>query len=191
MPQALTLDDLMAMDADALAGVMERGHAIDRGALAESRYRGVDLSLPGFARKLLWHTFEKVFTRDGAAIRGWNVMLEQTGVYGERVPRRSGDEERTFGHYLFCDHIGDRTFPGAWDGPHFLDYGRAGNARLDPAALGMTPLVAVNEGSAELLLGWEVFCVAGVMLPMRLYWALERRGALPPEAIVSSPRARA
>lgn len=176
------------MDADALAGVMHRGHAVDIEALAESRYRGVDLSLPGVARALLWHTFEKVFTRDGDTLRGWNVQLEQTGVFGERRARRRGDAERTFGHYVLQEHTGACSFPEAWAGAHYLDYGSAGNQMWDPARFGFTPLVAVNAGSSELLLGWEVFRVAGVMLPMRLYWALERRGELPADAVIPPPR---
>ena len=70
----LTLDDLMAMDSAALHEVMRKGHPLDPDQLAGRQFLGVDLSLPGWARKLLWHTFRKTFVRDepGGEVRGWN-----------------------------------------------------------------------------------------------------------------------
>ena len=92
----------------------------------------------------------------------------------------------TFGHYRPASATGIR-WPGGWSGAHFLDYGHAGNPWWDLARLGRTPLVAVNEGSMELLLGWEVFQVGPVMLPLPLYWALQRQGPL--EVVVPVPGA--
>ncbi len=184
----LTLSDLMAMDRHALRRVLERGHPLDPGALAGRMYLGVDLSLPGFARKLLWHTFRKTFHRDEATgeVRGWNVKMKQQGVDGPREPLtdRRG-RPITFGHYRV------RTtecacFPKGWHGTHYLDYGAGRNRFSDPARFGHTPLVAVNEGSQQLLLGWEVFKVGPLMLPFPLYWALRDEGPL--DAVVPPPR---
>lgn len=187
-PVAPTLDDLMAMDARALHEVLCRGHALDPDALAGRQYLGVDLSLPGWARALLWHTFRKTFVRDEATgeVRGWNVRMEQHGVDGPRVPRtdRRG-RPLTFGHYRVRSAAGVR-FPKGWSGAHFLDYGSAGNRWTDPAALGYTPLVAVHAGSQDLLLGWEVFKLGPVFAPMPLYWALRYEGPL--DEVVEPPR---
>lgn len=185
---AQTLDDLMAMDARALHAVMLRAHPLDPDALAGRQYLGVDLSLPGWARKLLWHTFRKTFVRDEATgdLRGWNVRMAQHGVDGPREPLRDRrGEPVTFGHYRLRSAAGMRF--GDWSGAHFLDYGAAGNAWLDPARLGYTPLVAVNAGRSDLLLGWEVLRVAGALVRPPLYWALRDEG--PVDRVVAPPRA--
>jgi hypothetical protein len=187
----LTLDDLVAMDGRALHAVLEAGHPLDPDVLAERQYLGVDLSLPGWARRILWHTFRKTFHRDPETghLRGWNVKMEQRGFGPDQVPLtdRKG-APITFGHYIVRPADGVR-FPKAWRGGHFLDYGAAGNRIADPAALGYTPLVAVNPGSMDLLLGWEVFRIGPAMLPLPLYWALRFDGPL--DAIVPVPRPRA
>lgn len=183
----LTLEDLMAMDRRALHGVLCRGRALDPDKLAGRQFLGVDLSLPGWARKVLWHTFRKTFVRDepGAEVRGWNVRMEQHGVSGPRIPMRDRKGQPvTFGHYRVRSAEGIH-FPGGWSGAHFLNYGAAGNPFWDMARLGYTPLVAVNEGSQDLLLGWEVFKLGPAFLPMPLYWALRDEG--PVEDVIPPP----
>ncbi len=186
----LTLSDLMAMKGPALHAVMRRGHAIDPDAIAGRQFLGVDLSLPGWARKLLWHTFRKTFVRDESSgeLRGWNVRMEQRGVEGARVPltNRRG-EPITFGHYRLRSAAG-MNFGGRWTGANYLDYGAAGNPFYDLARLGRTPLVAVNAGQQDLLLGWEVFKVGPLLLPLPLYWALRDEG--PVDRVVPPPNAR-
>jgi len=181
-----TLDDLMRMNGRELHAVLLRGHPLDPATLAGRQYLGVDLSLPGFARKILWHTFRKTFVRDGDDVRGWNVRMEQHGVDGARVPMKTRKGASiTFGHYRVRSAEGI-AFPGGYRGAHYLDYGAAGNTFWDFARLGRTPLVAVHEGSQDLLLGWEVFRVAGVFLPLPLYWALRYEGPL--DDVVAPPR---
>lgn len=176
----LTLEDLMAMDGKALHEVLLRGHPLEPEKLAGKAYLGVDLSLPAIARKILWHTFRKTFTLDESTgeVRGWNVRMEQHGVNGPRIPMRNRRGKAiTFGHYIVRKTDGVE-FPQNYRGTHYLDYGTVGNPFLDLARLGFTPLVAVNEGSQDLLLGWEVFRVAGKFVPMPLYWALRVEGPL-------------
>jgi hypothetical protein len=184
----LSLEDLLSMDRPALAGVMRRGHALDLDALAESHYLGADLSLPPLMNRILWKTFRKTFHRDPGTgeLRGWNVRMQQPGVRGPVRPMldRRG-HLRSFGHYVVRDASSIR-WPKGLRPAHYLDYGHAGNLRRDPAALGATPLVAVNEGSMDLLLGWEVLRIAGRLLPLPDYWALERQGSL--GEVVAPPR---
>jgi hypothetical protein len=101
------------------------------------------------------------------------------GVDGARVPLRDRHGKPiTFGHYR-VRRSGELRFP-RWSGTHYLDYGSAGNPFHDPARFGRTPLVAVNEGSQDLLLGpsrqREVFRVGPAFLPLPLYWALRYEG---------------
>lgn len=173
-----SLDDLLEMDRHQLHQVMLQGHPLDLEALAGTRYLGVDLSLPAIGQKLLWQTFRKTFHRDeDGTLRGWNVRMEQHGVRGPQVPMMKRGKPLTFGHYRPRTAEGI-AWPGGWTGGHFLDYGSAGNPFWDLARLGYTPLVAVNEGSMELLLGWEIFKLGPVFLPMPLYWALQLQGPL-------------
>lgn len=184
----LTLDDLMGMKSKALRGVMDAGHPLDEDVLADSQYLGVDLSLPGFMRKILWHTFRKCFHRDPATgvLRGWNVKMEQNGIDGPAVPLTDRkDRQVTFGHYHVKSAEGVK-FPKRWTGPNFLDYTVGGNKFFDMAKLGYTPLIAVNEGSSELLLGWEIFKVGPLFLPLPLFWALRRQGPL--KVVVPVPK---
>ncbi len=185
---ALSLAELMTMSGEALHDVLCRGHALEPEVLAGREYLGVDLSLPGWARKLLWHTFRKTFVRDEATgeVRGWNVRMEQHGVDGPRFPKKDRrGAPITFGHYRVRSAAGVH-FPGGFRGAHYLDYGSAGNLLHDPARFGCTPLVAVNAGSQDLLLGWEVFRVGPALLPMPLYWALSYEGPL--TEVVPPPR---
>lgn len=183
----LTLDDLNRMGSRELHDVMLRGHPLDHGALADTQYLGVDLSLPALGRTLLWHTFRKTFHRDPAtgALRGWNVRMEQTGIDGPARPMNDRRQHPiTFGHYRV--RTPERRFPRGWSGSDFLDYTTAGNRWLDPARVGYAPLVAVNEGSSELLLGWEVVKLGPVAVPLPLYWALRLQGPL--DEVVPVPR---
>lgn len=184
----ITLDDLMAMNSKQLFAVMQQGHPLDTQAMADTQYLGVDLSLPGFMRKILWHTFRKAFHQDPdtGVLRGWNVKMAQNGIDGEQQPLadRKG-RPKTFGHYHVKSAEGVR-FPKGWQGPHFLDYTQAGNTFFDMARLGFTPLIAVNQGSSELLLGWEVFKLGPLFLPFPLYWALRLHGPL--ELVIPPPR---
>jgi hypothetical protein len=186
-PAQLTLEDLMAMDAKTLHEVMLRGFPLEPAKLAGNVYLGVDLSLPEFARKILWHTFRKTFVREESTgdVRGWNVRMEQHGVNGARIPMRNRQGRPiTFGHYVVRER-GGIEFPQNYRGAHYLDYGHVGNPFWDLARLGFTPLVAVNEGSQDLLLGWEVFRVSGKFVPMPLYWALRVEG--PVDEVVPRP----
>lgn len=183
----ISFDDLLAMDGRALHEVVRRAHPLDEGALAGTQYQGVDLSLPPFMNRLLWKTFRKTFVRDEATsrLRGWNVRMEQTGIEGPRVPMTRDGRPFTFAHYEV--RAGECvSFPRGVRGAHFLDYGVLGNPLGE--ALAYTPLVAVNEGDMGLLLGWEVFKIGPVFVPLPDYWALRLEG--PVEDVVPPPRRR-
>lgn len=185
---AHTLEDLIQMSSGQLHAIMQQGHALDPEALAGRQYLGVDLSMPAFMSKLLWKTFRKTFHRDSGSdhVRGWNVRMQQTGVRGPARPMtdRVG-QPITFGHYHLESGQGV-AFPHNFRCPNFLNYGAGKNSFVDLARLGYTPLVAVNPGSQELLLGWEVIKLGPKLLPLPLYWALEFSGPL--DCVVAPPQ---
>lgn len=172
----LTLDDLLAMTNAQRKQVINNAHPIDLDAIAGMMYRGIDLSLPWIMHKILWTTFRKTFVRmDNGELRGWNVRMEQTGWEGPGQPLMKNGKQVSFGHYRVRPARGGK-FPGGWQGEQYLDYSVAGNAWFDPAARTFCPLVAVNHGENDLLLGWEIFKLGPVMIPLPDFWALKLEG---------------
>ncbi len=181
----LTLADLMTLSGPELQAIMDRGYPLDPAAMVGKQYLGADLSMPKLGHAILWQTFRKTFVQDDDGdVRGWNVRMEQHGIDGPRVPRRDKHgNERPFGHYRIRSAKGI-TWPRGWSGEHYFDYGVAGNTFTD--RWGFTPVVAVNEGSSDLVLGWEIFRVAGRMIAPSMYWAIQADGPL--ETMVPPPR---
>ncbi len=186
----ITLDDLLAMKSADLYAIVDRGAPLDLDALDDTTYTGIDLSMPAIFHRLMWRSFRKTFHRDPSTgvLRGWNVKVEQTGWATPPTPKRDANGKAlTFGHYEVRTAAGHR-FPRDWQGGHFLDYRFAGNTFADfPARIGYCPLVSVNAGSSELLLGWEVFNFHGVLVPITDFWVLRREGALAPADVVARP----
>lgn len=165
----LTIESFLELDQRGLRSAHDAGHPIDPAALDDSRYRGVSLGLPHVVDRLLWKTFEKTFHRDASgALRGWNVRVEQTGLRGPLEPRIRNGQPWTFGHYVVEDR-----------GDHLeLDYHQGANPRLDPTRLARDPLVAVNEGDADWLLGAIDVVLPGARMRTPSYFLLVREGPL-------------
>ena len=171
----VTAPELWKMSRKELGVLLQRGHAIDPGALDDTEYRGVSLGLPSIIERLSWKTFKKVFHRDPetGALRGWNIRLEQTGVDGPPEPLRDGDgQPRTFGHYHVT--VLPQTGVPMPVGPGLLiDYGLGENG-LDPIARLRDPIVAINEGSADLLHGWSYVDLGFRSISTPSFFSLER-----------------
>ncbi len=103
--------------------------------------------------------------------------MEQTGVDGPSVPKTRRGRTVTFGHYHVLPAEG-RRLPRPWSQALFLDYQVAGNRFFDPARFMAAPLVAVHEGSVELLLGWDFVQFGPLQLPTPAFWSLRRERAL-------------
>lgn len=164
----MTRDELLGLDGAALAALLARGHAIDERALDDSQYRGISLGLPRAVEALTWKTFMKTFHRDPRTgrLRGWNVRLAQTGIDGPTVARKR------FGHYHVAP-LGKTPRPC---GPGLLiDY--SGGTR-GPMSRLRDPIVAVDAGSVELLLGWSYLDLGPLQLPTPSYFLLVREGPL-------------
>ncbi|MBK8999797.1 MAG: hypothetical protein IPM35_29110 [Myxococcales bacterium] len=185
-----TLEDLMSMSNAERFAIVERALPLDLEALADTTYTGVDLSMPALFHRLFWKSFRKTFHRDPVSgrLRGWNVKVEQTGWDSAPAPKRDrAGRPLTFGHYEVRSAAG-LPFPRGWKGEHYLDYRDAGNRFGDfPARMGYCPLVSVNPGQSDLLLGWEVFNLGGLLVPLNDFWALLREGPLRPEDVVPRP----
>jgi hypothetical protein len=165
--------DVLDLSRRELAELLAGGHPIDAEALDDTEYRGVSLGLGRLIEALTWKTFAKTFHRDPETgrLRGWNVRLAQTGLDGPIEPRR------TFGHYEVVGAT-ERSVPTKWRAGLLLDYAAPGNGRFDPIRLVRDPLVALEAGSPDLLLGATYLQVGRLTIPTPSFFVLERLGPL-------------
>lgn len=170
--------ELLDASTRGLRAALEGGHPIPDGALDDMEYRGISLGLPGLVDRLLWKTFAKTFHRDPSGrLRGWNVRLEQTGIDGEHIHQTKGGESVTFGHYEVLP-AQDYRMPVAARHGLMLDYGRGGNGRLDPTRQVRDPLVALEPGSVDVLLGCTYVDLGLARMRTPSYFLLLRQGPL-------------
>jgi len=171
---AVTLNDLVEMDADGLDRVMRNGHPIDEDVLANREYDGVSLNLPAVVVKITWVKFAKVFHREeDGSLRGWNCKVDQTPLTEPWVLTLEKGAPITYGYYRVTA-CADYRMPRPYDAGLMLDYGLGGNPRLDPSRRVRDPIVAVNEGSSELLLGWSYVDAGVTTVGTPSFFALRR-----------------
>jgi hypothetical protein len=171
----LTARDLAGLSSPELRSLLTRGHPLRPEDVEGSAFRGVSLGLPALVERLTWTTFQKVFFRDRATclVRGWNVRVEQRGTSAPSAPRLRGGVPWAFGHFVVVRAAG--RAPAGCDAGLLLDYGPFAS-RLDPLAWLRDPLVAVNPGSADLLLGWSYLRIGPAAIPTPSFFTLEREG---------------
>lgn len=179
-----------------LMDVMCAGHRIDPLALRDREYRGISLGLPRWVERLTWKKFKKVFHYDPEreALRGWNVRMVQNGLEQPWEPlllagrRDAENQPRTFGHFGVVSAAPYRL-PRACGAGLMIDYGLGGNGWLDPVRWLRDPVVAVNPGSAELLLGWSYLDFGWVRVPTPSYFVLARDMPLSHRVLPARPGA--
>lgn len=161
------------------------GYPIDVDQIADWEYRGISLGMPEFVDRLAWKTFLKTFHREeSGVVRGWNVRLEQYGIDGPIELMEKDGEPIRFGHYRVAP-LADYTLPCPVKRGLMLDYGLGGNPTLDPTRFVRDPVVALEEGSVERLLGWSYVDLAGIRLGTPSFFLLERLRPL--EDVVPAP----
>lgn len=167
--------DVAALDPVGWAEILAGGHAIDPEALAGVSFLGRSLGLPRLVEKATWTWFRKEIVKDeDGRIRGWNVRVDQNAPHR---PRFRGGRPWTFGHYEVVPlRAGESPLP-VGDGL-LLDYGRGRNPRLDPTGLVRDPIVAVNAGSVDVLLGWTYVRLLGRSIRTPSWFVLERAGTV-------------
>lgn len=144
-----TLDDLLELDRASLRRLLEQGHPIDAEALRDREFHGVSLGLPKLVERLTWKKFKKVFVGQGERLVGYNEAVERNALHEPWITRRRRDRPVRYGPF---------AVEPSDDGPLTIDYGPPAG-RLDPMRLVRDPLVAVNPGSVELLLGVSLLAI--------------------------------
>lgn len=154
------------------------GHPVDAAAIEGWTYRGTSLGLPSILERLTWKTFQKTFWRAPASGRllGWNVRLEQDGVDAPSRPRLRGGQPVTEWHYEVVEPRAVPAPPG-FDRGLIIDYARGSNPP-GPIRMVKDPLVALEAGRADVLLGVSYLCVAGRCVETPTYFTLEREAPI-------------
>lgn len=155
---------LLAARPSQLAALLAAGHPIDPLQLADYRYRGTSLGVPAWVERLTWKYFIKTFVRDGDRVRGWNVRVDQDAPW---QPRLRGGAPIVFGHFAVV-RDGARTV---------LDYSQPAPRTWSPLTHLRDPIVALDHGSADRLLGTSHLDIAGRWLATPSYFLLERAPA--------------
>jgi len=156
MRMALGISDFLTMRSRDLRAALVGGHPVDPAAIENREYHGIALGLPRWIERLTWKKFTKTFHRDPetGALRGWNVRVVQTPLDDPAwEPQRRNDAPVTFGYYEVIPGEGVRMPLPAQHGL-LIHYGLGGNPLWEAFGRARDPLVAVNAGSSELLLGW-------------------------------------
>ena len=171
-----TVAEFLSLKQKGLRARLQGGFAIDPAGLDNFEYKGISLGLPGFIDKLAWKTFTKTFHRDPQTgnLRGWNVRMEQTGIFGPRVYRQKKDALMAWGHYRVVSNAGRK---GPIEVPQglLLDYGQGGNSPWDITVDSMRdPLVALEKDSVDVLLGWSYMQFGGLQVSTPSYFLLVR-----------------
>ena len=174
----MTIDDLLRLPKSALRQHLEAGHPIDPATLDDTVYHGVSLGLPRLVERMTWKKFYKIFHRDPAGhLRGWNMRAVQNGLDAPWEPLRRRGDTVTFGHFRVVSGAASDPRVGVRQGL-MLDYGLGGNGRFDPIGRVRDPLVSLDSGGVDLLLGWSYLAVAGRPIGTPSYFALVRGDAL-------------
>jgi hypothetical protein len=171
----ITVQELLDADRARLMELLRSGHPIDPTTLDDTLYEGISLGLGALVERLTWKKFGKTFRRDPETgqLRGWNVRMDQDGLHAPWTPTRDRTgAPLTFGHYRVVQPSGPRIYPGT-DRGLLIHYGLGGNRRRDPLGRARDPIVAVNPGSAELLLGWTYLDLGrGPLIPTPSFFSL-------------------
>jgi len=169
-----TARDLRTASTKTLREHIVHGHPVDPRALEGWVYRGTSLGLPSFVERLTWKTFQKTFYRDpySGALLGWNVRLEQDGIDAPSRPKTARGRPITEWHYQVVEPAGV-PMPRGFDRGLVIDYSRGPNPP-GPIHLSKDPLVALEPGNADQLLGVTYLVIGGRCVETPTYFTLER-----------------
>jgi hypothetical protein len=150
------------------------GHPVDPGALEGWAFRGINIGPPALQR-LTWRTFQKTFHRDRRTGRlvGWNVRLHQDGENARSRPLVRDGRPRCVWYYEVIEPRGVR-FPRGFDRGLIIDYGRGGNRPWQSMHWVKDPLVALEPGDADHLLGVSYVAAGRLCVETPTYFVLER-----------------
>lgn len=177
----MTLDDLLHLDRRALSALITAGHPVDIDALRNREFNGVSLGLPRVVERFTWKKFKKVFVdAEDGTVRGYNEAVEDTPLSEPWISkRRRGVPVRYWPFRL--RPVNGTSVPRSWDRGLLIDYGPP-HRLWQPMGRMKDPIVALEPGSHELLLGVSYVDLGPLKIPTPTYFALMPGDPAPPDA---------
>lgn len=171
----MTPNDLLTLDQRALRRVLEEGHPIDPRALDDTEYHGTALAMPAPIAAMTWTKFFKTFRRQPLSdhLVGWNCAAIQNALDEPWIRKERGGKLVTYWHYRVVE-TGDVHMPYNARQGLLIDYGLGGNPPWDPTSYTRDPLVAVNPGSVDLLLGVSFVAIGPLAIHTPTFFSLQR-----------------
>ena len=169
-PQALALEQTSMAG---LERVFQRGAMPELDALVGWEFRGINrMPLNALADLAGIKKFVKGFFREGDRVMGYNIRVARNVLDGRWHLKPSDSEPKRFGFYEVAP-VDPTTRDNEYLHAVLLDYGKGGNAKLDPTAGLRDYLVQVDANNPDLYLGKAYYAIG----PMRLvsnFFILER-----------------
>ncbi|MCW5804291.1 MAG: hypothetical protein KIT31_18105 [Deltaproteobacteria bacterium] len=147
-----------------------RGATPDVAALVGWQFRGINH--PSWARLAGIKKFVKGFFKKDGAVMGYNCAVEQNVLDGRWHTKPSDAEPRRFGFYEVVP-VDATARDNAYLHAVLLDYGRGGNAALDPMAQIRDYVVQVTPDNPDLYLG-KAYLALGPLRVHSNFFILER-----------------
>jgi hypothetical protein len=168
----------LALEQTPMAGlerVFQRGVMPDLDALVGWEFRGINrmpLNAINVAQLAGIKKFVKGFFRDGDRVMGYNIPVARNVLDGRWHLKPSDSEPKRFGFYEVAP-----VDPTARDNEYLhavlLDYGKGGNAKLDPTAGLRDYLVQVDANNPDLYLGKAYYAIGPARVKAN-FFILER-----------------
>jgi hypothetical protein len=156
-----------------LEAIMLRGEAPPLDAIVGWEWRG--LNTQGWAKPAGIKKFIKgFFESEGGAVYGYNEPVVQNRLDQPWIAKPSDLAPKRFGYFV-VEPVDATSRDNVYLNSLLLDYGRGGNAKLDPTQTLRDYVVRVHPGSDDLLLGTAFLALgpARVRVPAS-YFVLEK-----------------
>jgi hypothetical protein len=168
----------LALEQTSMAGlerVFQRGVMPELDALVGWEFRGINrmpLNAINVAYLAGIKKFVKGFFREGDRVMGYNIPVARNVLDGRWHLKPSDSEPKRFGFYEVAP-----VDPTARDNEYLhavlLDYGKGGNAKLDPTAGLRDYLVQVDANNPDLYLGKAYYAIGPARVKAN-FFILER-----------------
>jgi hypothetical protein len=176
------VEQILALNKKELRSLLTTSHPLNPEDLAGYVYKGTSVGMPGWVDKALWKTFAKTFYKDPETgqIRGWNIKLKQGKLGDNKIePLKTwSGKPKTFGHFHVISAADYKTMPLPCHHGLMLDYGLGANSRLDPSRLIRDPLLAIQPGNSDFLIGWSYVALGSRPIGTPSFFVLERHGPI-------------